>query len=168
MAKAAPDQAEVAAEVLGEVEQLERLAALRASGALSEHEFIAAKQRLLGMDGDSGLAAHRLARGHAALQGEEHSVDQEAHYLFDLNGFVVVRGALSPAEVAAGNAAIDFHHARVRVPDTTKSPNAGTGMAGGQGRGSMGGLLSLPVPHRAAFTDLIAHPRIVPYLNEST
>ena len=138
------------------LEQLERLTALRDSGALSEHEFIAGKQRLLGSTGDSGVAAHNLAPGSVALRGEAHAIDQDAHYLFDLNGFIVVKGVLSAEEIQAGNAAIDAHHDAIRQGSQGSTAQDSEGMAGTQGRGNMGDLLALPQPHRAAFTNLLA------------
>jgi hypothetical protein len=144
------------------LEQLERLSALRGAGGLSAHEFVAAKQRLLGATGDSAVAAHNLAGGAVSLVGEEHAIDQDAHYLMDLNGFIVVKGVLSGEELERGNSAIDAYHDRIREGGVGSTAQDSEGMAGTKGRGGMGSLISLPEPHRQAFTDLLAHPKIVP------
>lgn len=88
----------------------------------------------------------------------------EEKFLFDLQGFLVVSGFLSPGEVAALNEAIDANHDRVIVDSNIKtdgSPNlAGTGK-----RMTMTGLLTLPQPWCRPFRDLLAHPKLTPYLN---
>ena len=48
------------------------------------------------------MAATTLDRPPAEMTEDE-------RYLFDLNGFLIVRGVLAPEEVAACNAAIDNH-----------------------------------------------------------
>eukprot|EP01052_Picozoa_sp_SAG31_P025858 SAG31_NODE_2296_length_5987_cov_13.607677_5_plen_307_part_00 len=68
-------------------------------------------------------------------------------YRFDLQGYIVVRGVLSAEECAAANAAID-RHAEELV-----------------GFQSHQGMLGWSQNDRAPFTKMVAHPRIVPYLN---
>ncbi|HIG16047.1 MAG TPA: hypothetical protein EYQ31_01395, partial [Candidatus Handelsmanbacteria bacterium] len=68
-------------------------------------------------------------------------------YLFDLQGFLVVEGVLSTAQVAAANAAIDRHADGIveRVGEASLSSDSPT-LKGQTGRGDMGGLLSWEKP----------------------
>ena len=91
---------------------------------------------------------------------------EDEKYLFDLNGYLVVRGVLTAEEIQAANDAID-HHAdqiRERVGDLSLS-GASKALKGITGRGGLGGLLGWDSPWGDPFRGLIAHPRIVPYLN---
>ena len=53
-------------------------------------------------------------------------------YLFDLNGFLVVRGVFSPGEVAAANAAIDRKSEQIveRTGDLRLGGKKGDALAG--------------------------------------
>lgn len=88
-------------------------------------------------------------------------------YMFDLNGFILLRGVLSASEVAAANRAIDEHahmaHERTGILRNTRlrTPLAGDGS---RGRVDLGGMLSWPKPHCEVFRELLAHPRLVPTL----
>ena len=73
-----------------------------------------------------------------------HLTDQE-RYGFDLQGYVVVPGALGAAEVEACNRAIDA---------VAGTPAAAAGMLG------------WPEPHREPFRRLLVHPALVARLNE--
>ena len=88
-------------------------------------------------------------------------------YLFDLQGFLVVEGVLSKAEVAAANEAIDRHAAGIveRVGGVSLSSDSKT-MQGETGRGDLGGLLSWEKPWCDPFRAMLAHPQITPYLNQ--
>ncbi|MFP6644825.1 MAG: phytanoyl-CoA dioxygenase family protein [Candidatus Latescibacterota bacterium] len=88
-------------------------------------------------------------------------------YLFDLQGFLVVEGVLSKAEVAAANEAIDRHADGIveRVGEASLSSDSKT-MQGETGRGDLGGLLSWEKPWCDPFRAMLAHPQITPYLNQ--
>ena len=88
-------------------------------------------------------------------------------YLFDLQGFLVVEGVLSKAEVAAANEAIDWHADGIveRVGEASLSSDSKT-MQGETGRGDLGGLLSWEKPWCDPFRAMLAHPQITPYLNQ--
>jgi hypothetical protein len=75
-------------------------------------------------------------------------VNEQEHYLFDLQGFLNVPDALTAEEVAALNALLDEQVERNGKPDAKTQ--------------RFGGLLSWGEATRA----LIANPRIVPYLKE--
>jgi len=94
-------------------------------------------------------------------------------YLFDLHGYLVVRGALSAEEVAEGNAAIAAHAGHVlertgsALRNTPARAGAFMGGDGKTGRGELGELLNLPADAGGRFfRRLLAHPNLVPYLHE--
>jgi hypothetical protein len=66
-------------------------------------------------------------------------------FRFDLQGYVVLKGVLSPAEVAAANAAVDAHLAEFAGLESAQD--------------------MLGWDERAPFVRMLAHPRLVPYLN---
>jgi len=91
-------------------------------------------------------------------------------YLFDLNGFLIVRGVLSPAEVAQANASIDARQAEFKTRDDRDLRNTkdGTPLAGDgvTPRKDLGGFMGWPSPDGDVFRKMLAHPKLVPYLNE--
>lgn len=91
-------------------------------------------------------------------------------FAFDLNGFVVVRGALSAAEVARCNEAIDAHASEMheRTDPALRNTKAGTPLAGDgkSGRLDMSGMLGWPDPQCTPFRELLAHPKLVPMLHK--
>jgi len=95
--------------------------------------------------------------------------DTEKFY-FDLDGFLVVRGVLTPEEVAAANAAVDAHADKIkeRQAPELRNTKAGTPLAGDgvKGRRDLGGMLGWSKPHCDPFRALLAHPKLVPYLTE--
>lgn len=84
-------------------------------------------------------------------------------FLFDLNGYIVVRGALAPAEVAGLNAAIDTHAHEARSREQPALWNAKKDGAFGDtgARRDLGGMLSWDEDD---FRKLLAHPRLAPYV----
>ena len=94
---------------------------------------------------------------------------REDRFLFDLNGFLVVRGAVSPDEVAALNAAIDDEApaaAVAREAAALKNSLKDSGMDANNSRTDLGGMLAWEGNHGAAFRSLLCHPKISPYLND--
>lgn len=91
---------------------------------------------------------------------------EDEKYLFDINGYIVVRDVLSEDEVAHANEAIDHHADRIRerTGDLSLSGKSKT-LKGTTGRGDLGGLFGWESPWGDPFRALIAHPTIVPYLN---
>jgi len=89
----------------------------------------------------------------------------EQRYLFDLNGFLVVRSALSSDEVAAANAAFDTHaeaaHERTGVLRNTRLR---TPMSAAGHRMDIAGMLGWEEPHCNVFRSLLCHPSLVPIL----
>ena len=86
-------------------------------------------------------------------------------YLFDIHGYVVIEGALSPEEVAAANAAINYHANQIQIRPNDLA-NESTTLRGTTGRGDLGGMLTWKKPYCDAFREMIVHPRLTPYLEE--
>ena len=86
--------------------------------------------------------------------------------MFDLNGFIVLRGVFSAEEVAAANKAIDAKASNLhaRDPAALRNAKAGTALAAAGPRLDMGGMLLWPEPHCDFFRSVLAHERLVPYL----
>ena len=86
-------------------------------------------------------------------------------YLFDVHGYLVIEGALSPQEVEAANAAVDRHADEISIRPNDLA-NGSTTLRGTTGRGDLGGMLTWDKPHCDVFRQMIAHPRLMPYLEE--
>ena len=82
-------------------------------------------------------------------------------FLFDMRGYLLVPDFLSQEDVAKMNEAVDVHEDQT----TEDTKMYGGGMLGTKGRRSMGGLVTWEQPYCQPFRDLIAHPKLIPYLN---
>ena len=104
-------------------------------------------------------------------------------YLFDLCGFLVVRGVLGPEEISKSvfssylchkyfraNEAIDRHivEACERVDPSLRNAASGSNLSGDgkTGRCDLGGMLGWSNGDNAVFRSVLNHPRLVPILNE--
>ena len=87
-------------------------------------------------------------------------------FIFDLNGFIVIRNVFSPEEIAAANAAIDAHSTDLiaRNKADLRNAKAGTPMSASGPRLDLGGILYWPEPHAKVFRSVLDHPKLVPYL----
>jgi ectoine hydroxylase-related dioxygenase (phytanoyl-CoA dioxygenase family) len=83
-------------------------------------------------------------------------VNDEERYLFDLMGYLVVENVLNAAELAELNALVD------RRDPWGQYERAGQGSTVGAGNLHVGPLHTWEEP----FRQLIAHPRLLPYLTE--
>jgi Phytanoyl-CoA dioxygenase (PhyH) len=94
-------------------------------------------------------------------------VDIYQKYLFDLNGYLVIEGALAPEEIAACNEAIDHNleHVRRRTGEQLLSGGS-SALVAEQGRGDIGGMLTWPKPWCQPFRDLLVHASTTPVLLE--
>ena len=91
-------------------------------------------------------------------------MNADERYLFDLNGYLVVRSVLNADEVAECNAAIDHHIDQLK--ECERSGADGSDALGGtEHRHDMPGMLRWEKPWREPFRRMLAHPNIVSYLN---
>jgi Phytanoyl-CoA dioxygenase (PhyH) len=90
---------------------------------------------------------------------------EDERYLFDLNGYLIVRNVLTPTEVARANAVIDLHASEMVERSDAPLRNAvqGTKFYGtGPGRKDLGGVLEWGADESRIFQSILAHPRLVP------
>ncbi len=86
-------------------------------------------------------------------------------FFFDLKGFALLKGVLTPEEVGCCNAAIDAH--ADQFYQTERVLEGESKVLGGSNKQKwMEGMLEWERPHCEPFRDLLVHPRIQPYLNE--
>lgn len=85
-------------------------------------------------------------------------------FLFDVQGFLVVKGLLTSEEVSQLNQAVDANHDSVHV-DNNQNIGSSTTLGGTGKRMMLSNLLTLPRPWCEPFRSLLAHPRMLPYLN---
>ena len=97
------------------------------------------------------------------------TMGEREKYLFDLQGFLLVRGFLSTVEVKALNESLD---ANLDKRGEYGEPNVLSGQWQGkplEGRFSpfrhYSGMLTWQPPWCQPFRDLLAHPKLIPYLN---
>ncbi|MDP6112242.1 MAG: phytanoyl-CoA dioxygenase family protein [Planctomycetota bacterium] len=88
---------------------------------------------------------------------------EEEKYLFDVHGYLLIEGALSPAEVEAANAAIDHHPHKIQIRPNDLARMSRT-LSGKTGRGDLGGMLTWEKPYCDPFREMIVHPGYSPHL----
>jgi hypothetical protein len=89
---------------------------------------------------------------------------EDERYLFDLNGFLIVRGVLTAEEIQEANHVIDQHaHEMVERKELAlRNAKSGTPFFGeGPGRMDLGRCLEWGEESRV-FKSILAHPRLVP------
>ena len=93
------------------------------------------------------------------------AMTEAERYLFDLNGYIIIRNVLTPDEIAAAHAAIDAHEheAIARSDETLRNAVEGSPMYGsGPPRLDLGGIFEWGAQESAVFKSILAHPRLVP------
>lgn len=97
------------------------------------------------------------------------SISEKDKYLFDLNGYIVIREVLTPPEIETCNRAIDTKQdlARERREDELRNTKKDTPLAGDglSGRKDLGGILEWGEDSQV-FRNMLAHPRLIPYFHE--
>ena len=102
-------------------------------------------------------------------QAQYPTMGEREKYLFDLQGFLLIRNFLSTTEVKALNESLD---ANLDKRGEYGEPNAISGQWQGrplEGRFSpfrhYSGMLTWELPWCQPFRNLLAHPKLIPYLN---
>lgn len=154
-----------------------RIDRLHSTLANSTEQRISGAERA--WEGKSGAQVTQQGNSGAELAqeffGEEeytHSGDkatapftEEQRYLFDLNGFLLLRGVLSTEEVAAANDAIDANlHASQERKGILRNTRLRTPLSADGCRMDLGGMLAWERPHGDVFRSLLAHQKLVPAL----
>ena len=105
----------------------------------------------------------------AALSDEQQqypiSMSEAERYLFDLNGYIIIRNVLTPDQIAAAHTAIDAHisEAIPRSDPTLRNAIEGSPMYGtGPPRLDLGGIFEWGSNESEVFKSILAHPRLVP------
>ena len=86
-------------------------------------------------------------------------------YLFDIQGYLVVRDFLTAEEVARLNEAFDANREK-RGEDQNSYTGDSEALKGQRKRGIFTGMLTWEHPWCEPFRELLAHPKSIPYLNE--
>ena len=92
-------------------------------------------------------------------------MNEDDKYLFDLNGYLILRQALTQDEVAELNAGIDHHADGMKAIERSLS-GASMAMRGTSRRKDLGGMLVWERPFCEPFRKLLVHPRVKPILEE--
>jgi len=93
------------------------------------------------------------------------AMSEAERYLFDLNGYIIIRNVLTPDQIAKAHAAIDAHisEAIPRSDPTLRNAIEGSPMYGtGPPRLDLGGILEWDSTESEVFKSILAHPRLVP------
>jgi hypothetical protein len=91
----------------------------------------------------------------------------DERYLFDLNGYIIVRGVLSQTEVDQANDIITERAADMieRTDPALRNTVRGTAFSGeGPGRKDLGGVLEWG-DDSGIFRSILAHPKLLPYFH---
>lgn len=91
-------------------------------------------------------------------------MNDDERYLFDLNGYLVLRQVLSAEDVQSMNAAIDHHAEQMRPIDRSLAGQSDA-LAGTSRRKDLGGMLAWERPWCEPFRRMLVHPGVQPYLN---
>ena len=89
---------------------------------------------------------------------------EKQKYLFDVQGYLVVRNFLSPEEVARLNAAVDANGDKMTDTEGTYLGNSSR-LKGNAQRGVLSGMLEWERPYSEPFRELLAHPKAIPLLD---
>ena len=111
---------------------------------------------------------HESINGNAEKVNGNHiemplELTDDERYLFDLNGYLIVRNVLTPEEVKKANEAIDKHQAEMKARADAALRNAvpNTAFSGtGPPRKDLGGVLEWGEDSKV-FKSILAHPKLV-------
>lgn len=149
---------------------------VRSVSRLSQKTFVRCLSSKPSGVGHSGhLDANSLRNRHDAPAVEQGTgLSPAAKYLFDLNGYLILRNVLSPEMIDAANEAIDTYEStelhersgKLRTSALYGRESENLKGDGSTGRKDMGGMLGWPKPHCEPFRDMLCHPAVVPALIE--
>ena len=86
-------------------------------------------------------------------------MNEDEKYLFDLNGYLVLREVLSDVEVNNLNTAIDSHADQMQEMNRSLAADS-IAMQGTSRRMDLGGMLAWEQPHCEPFRELLVQPRV--------
>ena len=92
-------------------------------------------------------------------------MNEREKFLFDLQGFLVIKNVLTPEEVCKLNLSVDKNLAK-----QDEDPNSAVGksktLSGTHKRGIFTGMLAWQKPWSQPFREIIVHRKAIPYLNK--
>src|SRR5712692_11760324 len=115
------------------------------------------------MSRQGDCSAHHGAAGWGLRSGRRVMTDREK-YLFDVQGYLVVRGFLTTEEVGRLNEAIDANREKMTEHEGSYLGNSKT-LGGESKRGVLSGMLEWEHPWCEPFRELLAHPKTIQYLD---
>ena len=92
-------------------------------------------------------------------------MSEREKFLLDLQGFLHVEGFLTAEEVLTLNEAVDANVDEEAEGFFPERAEYGGGMDGQFGKGHVDGMLTWEQPWCQPFRDMLAHPKLIPYLN---
>jgi len=118
----------------------------------------------------SVAASNRPATRRASTMASTSFISATDRYLFDLNGYIVVKNVFTPAEIALANGLVDTNmpSSKERLDPAIRNTKATSALAGDgdKGRIDLGGLLAWEGEGSGMFKDVLDHPKLVPYFHE--
>ncbi|MBT6144819.1 MAG: hypothetical protein HOH74_05280 [Gemmatimonadetes bacterium] len=139
-------------------EEVRRPVAAAVAAAPWMAELTPAQQAVLGVDTQS------VTRHHPSIyrRDPDREIDSDEFFFWDLNGYLVLRGVMGGAWIAAASAAIDANADRIT---TGHKPPDNTARLDGTPLSSLRDLFELPAPHADPFRRMIDHPAVMQRLN---
>ena len=123
--------------------------------------------------GHSGHLSAELRNQHDGPAASGQGLTHAQKYLFDLNGFIVLRNMFDADIVERANDAVDAHldrlHERkgqLRTSGLYGRESKALAGDGQTGRMDLGGMLGWEAPHREPFREVLSHPSVAKVLNE--
>ncbi|KAK3256866.1 hypothetical protein CYMTET_34024 [Cymbomonas tetramitiformis] len=112
-------------------------------------------------------ASSRERRVNRAASYSSCTMTPAEKYLFDLNGYVVVKNVLTPEELGLCNKVIDARSDQLqeRKGKLRLTKSSALGGDGSTGRADLGGLLEWPIAESKTFRSILNHERLMPYYN---
>ena len=91
-------------------------------------------------------------------------MNENEKYIFDLNGYIIIKGVLTEAEVKTANESIDKHKHEAHERDTcVRNAGSGTALSAKKGRIDLGRILQWGAEDSAPFRSILNHPKLIPF-----